>query len=93
MDAGLEPGELPGPVRERAQSKTRRQVKRATADRSASVPRVEDDIAVQQAEHSFVTWRSPFLGAADTEATPMLGAGVRAAKLATTAMATIRVIF
>ena len=59
-----------------------------------------EDVIVQKepaapvyCEHSFVTWRSPFLGDADTEATPMLGAGVSAAKLATTAMATIRVIF
>ena len=49
VDASLEPGELPGPVRERAQPETRGEVERATPDRSVSVPRVEDDVAVQQA--------------------------------------------
>jgi hypothetical protein len=43
--------------------------------------------------YSFVSWRCPSLGDADTEASPMLGARLKAAKLATTAMATIRVIF
>jgi hypothetical protein len=57
-----------------------------------------EDVIVQKepaaplyCEHSFVTWRSPCLADAATDATPMFGAGVRAATLATMAMATIRV--
>ena len=42
IDTGLEPGELPGPVRERAQSETGRHFKGATADRPVSVTSVED---------------------------------------------------
>jgi hypothetical protein len=52
IDARLEPGELPCPVRESAQSETGRQIECAPADRSVAIPRVEDDITVQQARRN-----------------------------------------
>jgi hypothetical protein len=52
IDTGVETGELPGPVRERAQSETCRKIKGATADRPVSVPGVEDHVTVQQARRN-----------------------------------------
>jgi hypothetical protein len=49
IDTRMEPGELPGPVRERAQPESGREIQCATADRPVSVPCVEDDVTVQQA--------------------------------------------
>src|ERR1035437_3454539 len=49
IDTGTEPGELPGPVREGAQSEMGRPIKCATADRPVAAPDDEDDVTVQHA--------------------------------------------
>jgi hypothetical protein len=49
----MESGELPGSVRECAKSKQSRQIEGAAADRSVTVPGIEDNVAVQQ-----VRWNS-----------------------------------
>ena len=45
-DTGLEPGQLPDPVRERAQSGTSRSIECATANRPVAGPDVEDCVTV-----------------------------------------------
>src|SRR3954452_12530083 len=49
IDTGSEPGELAGPVGERAEPETGREIEGATAQPSVTVPCVEDDVTVQQA--------------------------------------------
>src|SRR5437762_2738814 len=44
----MEPGELPSPVRERAQSEQGREIDCATAKRPVTVPGVENDVTVRQ---------------------------------------------
>ncbi len=52
MNTGSEPGQLPRPVRQRAESKPGRKIKCATADRPVPAPCIEDDVTVQHARRN-----------------------------------------
>src|ERR1035437_1187652 len=53
LDTGLEPGERPGSVRERAQSEIGRVIEGAAADRPVAGPDVEDYVCVHQARRGW----------------------------------------